>query len=361
MLIFLYLIYNYISNRDRSGRWRIITFPGDTMEPFVTILIPTKNVANYIEAVLQSMFDLDYPEDRFEIIILDAFSTDGTVEIANKFPVQIIQEDATAPEAYNHVLKTIKGDIVAFGDGDALVDRMWLKKLVRHFKDPNVGGAGGLCLTANSEKLVPRVIGYELQDRYERMPSMISRIATMNVLYRRSVLNEVGGFDESLAIGYDGEIGHKIIKKGYKIVFDKEAIVYHHHRPTLRLFFKQQFKYGFYTAKMYLLNRNIAKGDEVTSFWMNIQPFIYSLVFFFFIVSPLYPASLIFSLLGMGLLGINYTLSALRLSYKFKDLSALFSIVLYVARAVAWTLGGLKYLTYMILNWNEPTISRKTV
>ena len=113
------------------------------MYPQVTILIPTKNVVNYIDKVIQSIINLDYPKDNIKIIVLDAFSTDGTIEVLSDYPVKIIQEDCNPPTAYNHVLDKLKGDVIAFGDGDAVVDKNWLKQLVKHLDNSKVAGAGG--------------------------------------------------------------------------------------------------------------------------------------------------------------------------------------------------------------------------
>ena len=315
----------------------------DIMYPQVTILIPAKNVVDYIDKVIQSVMNLNYPKDKIEIIILDCFSTDGTIKALSKYPVKIIQEDCNPPTAYNHVLDSAKGEIIAFGDGDAIVNKNWLKQLVKHLDDPKVGGAGGLCLTANKDKIVPRVVGYELQYRYERMPDNISRIATMNVVYKKSVLREVGGFEEKLDTGYDVEIGHKIIRLGYKIAFDSEAIVYHYHRDNLRSFLKQQYTYGINLSKLYLENSNIAKGDEVTSLWMNVQPFIYSFIGVLLLISLFSQIVLILTIGFIIVLLSIYFISAIRMAYKYKDPSALFLIVIYITRGIGWTLGGARY------------------
>jgi len=310
------------------------------MPPFISILIPTKNVGPYIDQVLRSVFSLDYPKDLYDVWILDGFSTDGTRETALKYPVIFRESRCNVPAFYNAVLPEIKGEIVALGDGDAIVDPQWLKTLVPHFDDPKVAGAGGLCLTANNDRLIPRVIGYELKARYERMPSSISRIATMNVLYRKSALLEVKGFDERFDIGYDAEIGHKICAAGYIISFDPKAIVYHYNRPTLSSYYRQQYVYGKFTAGLYLSNTRIATGDEVTSFWMNIQPFIYAIIALSFLIAIFFPpAGLIGVIFLLGLL-ILYTVSAAQLSVKEKDVTAMFFVVLCFVRGFAWTAGG---------------------
>jgi len=310
------------------------------MYPSVTILVPTKNVAPYIDAVLQSIFDLDYPKDRREIIILDGNSTDGTLEIVKKYPVTVYQGEWNVPAFYNHVLPECKGELIAFGDGDAIVDRQWLNVLVPHFTDALVAGTGGLCLTANPEHIVPRVIGYELKARYKRMPKSISRIATMNVIYRKSVLLEAGGFDERFNTGYDAEIGHRIRKAGYLIHFDPHAVVYHYNRPTIKAYFRQQFTYGRNVAGMYLQKTNIARGDEVTPVWMNIQPFVYAFIALAFTLSLIMPLAGIIGLILLAGLFLAYSVSAIRLCITEKDASALFLIVLFFIRGIGWTAGG---------------------
>jgi len=330
------------------------------MVPFVTILVPTKNVAPYIGQVLQSLMDLDYPKDRLEIVVLDGFSDDGTTDIIKKFPVILHEGGWNVPEFYNRVMNTVNGEIIAFGDGDAIVDKTWLKTLIPHFEDQQVAGAGGLCLTANPEHLVPRVIGYELKARYECMPKNISRIATMNVAYRKSSLLDIGGFNETLDTGYDTEIGHRLRHAGYFIHFDPKAVVFHYNRPTIRSYFRQQYIYGRNIARMYVQNVHIAAGDEITPVWMNIQPFLYSFIFLSLVAAILFPVAVIPGLGVLLCLFFVYTFTAIKLSYQEKDMRALFFIVLCFIRGIAWTLGGASYTILALKNTIQKQISSRS-
>lgn len=327
-----------MNDRNRS--------PGSTgTVPFVSILIPTKNVAPYIDSVVRALLELDYPEERYEIFVLDGYSTDGTKEIVMNIPgIHLRQNHCPIPAFYNRTLPEIKGEIVAFGDGDAVVDPGWLRNLVPHLTDPRIAGAGGLCLTANGEQLVPRAIGYELKARYERMPAAIERIATMNVVYKKSILLEVGGFDENLEIAYDTEIGHRIRKAGYGIRFVPEARVYHYHRQTLASYFLQQFAYGKNVPRLYLKRIHIAAGDAVTPLWMNIQPFLYALTGALLLVSPFIPYTLAAGMFLILILALSYAYSAIRIAVREKDAAGLFVFILYFIRGTAWTLGGLAFV-----------------
>ncbi len=218
---------------------------------------------------------------------MDNYSDDGTLEIVKKYPpnrVKVIQIGVHPPPIkYNKVLPQITSEIIGFVDGDANVGRDWLRLVVKALEDPKIAGASGLILTENRGKLVARTIGYELQDRYERMPRKITRVATMHVVYKKAVLEEIGGFDEDLKTGYDGEIGYRIKKAGYQIINIPGAKVWHNHRANLWGFLKQQYEYGKFALVRYFKMPEMIKGDEVTSFWMISQPLFYLAAFIFFV------------------------------------------------------------------------------
>ncbi len=315
----------------------------DKVKPFVSIIIPTFNVGNTIEDVVKSIMNLDYPKDRFEVIIVDAYSKDKTIEILSKYCVSIYRKDYNPPAAYNYVIDKTKGDILALADGDATVDRKWLNILVPLLEEQDVAGAGGLCLTWNKEKIVPRSIGYELQYRYENMPRNISRIATMNVIYKKNIIKDVGGFNEKLPTAYDTDIGHRILNLGYRILFEPSAKVYHYHRPTLRSYYRQQYNYGKSVPTVYLNNRKIAKGDEVTSIWMNVQPFIYSVILLsmFAVMLTSRKDMILYTILLIGMLSSMYIYQSVTIARRYKDFSAMFLIILFFIRGIAWTHGGI--------------------
>jgi cellulose synthase/poly-beta-1,6-N-acetylglucosamine synthase-like glycosyltransferase len=275
--------------------------------------------------------------------VIDGGSTDATTQIAKAYPVKLINSQLNPPAAYNLVLKTVENEVIGLIDSDAKVEKSWLKKLVKHLDDPKVAGASGTVETWNRNKLVPRVIGYELNYRYRRLPNTIERVATMNLLLKTKVTLEIGGFDETLATQYDTDIGARLAEIGYRIAFDSEAICYHYHRPTLLAFFKQQYKYGQNTWKLYFKHPKLARGDKITNLWMNTQPLLYSFAAVLLIVSFSMNFHLIPSVILLFLVlvtAVQYAVSAVRISYIFHDPTALYLIVIYFTRAVAWTIGG---------------------
>lgn len=324
--------------------------------PGVSIIVTTLNSESTIDECLRSILELDYPKQLLKVIVIDGGSTDATTEHAKKFPVKLISSQLNPPAAYNLVLKTVENEIIGLIDSDAKVEKGWLRKLVKHLDDPKVAGASGTVETWNKNSLVPRAIGYELSYRYRRLPETVGRVATMNLLLKKKVVLEVGGFDEALPTQYDTDLGARLVKTGYMIAFDSDAVCYHFHRPTLRAFFKQQFKYGQNTWKLYLKHPQLARGDKITDWWMNIQPILYVVAAVFVIISVVTIFHLIPSLIFLSLVIItilHYTFSAARISYIFHDLSGMFLIVIYFTRAVAWTLGGATSLIHTTLTGRE--------
>ena len=311
--------------------------------PGVSIIVTTFNSEPTIEECLRSILEMDYPKQLLEVIVIDGGSTDATTELAKAYPIKLVYSQLNPPAAYNLVLKDVTNEVIGLIDSDAKVERDWLRKLVKHLKESEVAGASGTVETWNNDRLVPRIIGLELKYRYQRLPNTIERVATMNLLLKTKVTLEIGGFDESLPTQYDTDIGARLAKAGYSIAFDLEAKCYHFHRPTLQTFFKQQYKYGQNTWKLYFKHPQLARGDKITNWWMNIQPIWYGIATIFLLVSIITSLNIIPTAIFLSLITIimlQYTISAVRISYMFNDPSAIYLIIIYLVRAIAWTLGG---------------------
>ena len=311
--------------------------------PGVSIIVTTFNSEPTIEECLRSILEMDYPKQLLEVIVIDGGSTDATTELAKAYPIKLVYSQLNPPAAYNLVLKDVTNEVIGLIDSDAKVERNWLRKLVKHLKEPEVAGASGTVETWNNDRLVPRIIGLELKYRYQRLPNTIERVATMNLLLKTKVTLEIGGFDESLPTQYDTDIGARLAKAGYSIAFDIEAKCYHFHRPTLQTFFKQQYKYGQNTWKLYFKHPQLARGDKITDLWMNIQPILYGITTIFLLASIITSLNIIPTAIFLSLITIimlQYTISAVRISYIFNDSSAIYLIIIYLVRAIAWTLGG---------------------
>ena len=310
--------------------------------PKVSIIVATYNNETTIEECLKTVLALDYPKGALEVIVMDGCSKDKTVEIAQKLPVKVISLPLNCPAAYNYVMKVASHPILGFIDSDAKVEPNWLRLLVSHLEEPMVSGVSGSIETWNADNPWAKSIGYELKNRYRRIGKYTGRIATMNLLLKKTVIEEAGGWDENLSSQYDTDLGFRISAKGYKIAYEPKAICYHYNRPTLRAYYRQQLQYGNNTLKLYFKHGGLAKGDEITDFGMNVQPVLLLTVIVFFLVGIVPVLRPLWYVSGLVLLGmlVYFIFLATRLAAKFHDRAAFRLIVLYFVRAFAWFVGA---------------------
>lgn len=310
--------------------------------PFVSVIVPTYRSARTLDLCLGSLISQTYPPSKREIWVVDAFSNDGTIDVALRYGVQVHQVKGNPPRAYNSVIPHCRGSVLALADSDAYYPPEWMETLVRKLQaNPSAAGVGGMCETLNDSAMLPRLIGLELESRYRSLPTRIHRIATMNVVYRKDIVEQVGGFDERLDVAYDTEIGHRITSSGFDILYEPAAVIKHQHRETLRAYARQQFTYGKHVLRLLARNPKLAKGDEVTPWWFYGQPLVLAIAIAFVLLGFLGLPTLLPALAILGCLTLLYVASAGRIALRTSSPDAFLLVPLYFLRAVAWLAGGL--------------------
>lgn len=208
----------------------------DAENPLVSVLICTYNRADHLKKCLDSIMDQTY--DNFEVIIINGPSTDETNNLLKKYPFKCIQQinKSGLSAARNLGVKEAKGEIIAFIDDDAVADKNWIKSYVRKYDDEKVGGVGGKIYSEYKGKLFEykknQVNRFGVLDKERVNTSRNDWFYTTcgcNMSFRRKVLEEIGGFDEYYDYWFDEtDVSVRIAKAGYKIEFEKKAIVFHY-------------------------------------------------------------------------------------------------------------------------------------
>ena len=301
--------------------------------PFISIVVGVKNDQDYISECINSLLKLDYPNDLYEIIIIDGMSIDNTQNIIKQYPVKLISCPKNIAGARNLGVKHAKGDYIAFTDSDCKVDTIWLKTLVQEIINApkNVVCVGGPNLVFDKDPIIGKVIGYSQETligsggsaqsyKYSEK-CLVQSIPNCNALYRKDAIEKIEYYDESLFIGEDGDLNYRLKQAGYEFLYIPDAKVWHHRRARLKTFSMRMYNYGKWMAK-------ISKKHNKILRWYSILPgvcIIYAV--FALIISIKY----LFFIQSLSLLVFTYFILLSFTTFKvvcaMKSLSGLYSYI----------------------------------
>jgi cellulose synthase/poly-beta-1,6-N-acetylglucosamine synthase-like glycosyltransferase len=214
--------------------------------PRVSIIIPCKDIGAQTSECIDTCKQLDY--DNFEIIVLPDDHSKGAGDI------KIIATGSVSPGRKRNIgAKNSTGDFLAFIDSDAYPRRDWLKNAVRYFSDPEIAGVGGPGVTPEEDHILQKAGGYILSsfmvgglaNRYGSAKSRESDdIHSCNFIARRTILDEIGGWNEKYWPGEDTLICLGIDKLNKKMIEASDVVVYHHRRPLFSRHLLQVSRFG---------------------------------------------------------------------------------------------------------------------
>jgi len=195
---------------------------------------------------------LDYPQDRYQVIVVDDQSDQSPesliADFCQRIDVTLLVQPHRGPAvARNAGAALSTGDYVVFIDDDCVAAPDWLCCLAKSFAVKSDYALGGFVVnrltenpySAASQALVDFVCGYFQGS--ERSFFTSNNLAVPSKLFR-----EIGGFDEQIALAAaeDREFCVRWLRLGHHLAFDSSAIVHHAHKLTLRRFWRQHFNYG---------------------------------------------------------------------------------------------------------------------
>lgn len=311
----------------------------------ISVIVPAHNAAPTIGACLEGLLAQSVPRDRYEVIVVDDGSSDSTREIAGGYEVRVIAQSHQGPAAArNRGVAEAEGEIVLFTDADCVPTRNWIAEMVKRFDDVEVVGVKGAYRTRQGG-IVPRFVQCEYEERYERMAkqSQIDFIDTYAAGYRRNVLLKEGGFDIRYpsASVEDQEFSFRLAQRGYKMVFNPQAVVYHQHPQTLGAYFSRKFNIGYWKVMVIRRHPGKAVRDSHTPQSLKVQM---GLVFLFIPLMALVLLGGFFawlSLLAVTLFLISILPFAIK-TLRRDALVGLLSPFLLFVRALALGLGMMK-------------------
>ena len=301
----------YYMQVDKKGRGKPLQ-----EYPMVSILVPAHDEAVVITRTVRALLGLEYPKDRYEIIVINDNSTDDTAEkleqVQAEFPDRKLIVISTGPEiggkgksnALNIGFSVSTGDVIAIYDADNTPQPDALAILVETLmEDDKLGAVIGKFRTRNrNASLLSRFVNIETL-AYQCMNQAgryyFFRLCTIpgtNYVIRRSLIEEIGGWDVN-ALSEDTEISFRLYRMGYYIKQMPLAVTWEQEPHLLNVWFRQRTRWA--KGNLYVLAKNMRYIFDPTAGPMRLDV-VYYLIVYILMMSSLVISDFIF--LG-GILG----------------------------------------------------------
>lgn len=227
------------------------------MKPFVTVVVPVYGEIDTIEKCIVSLLNQSY--QNMEIIVVNDETPGGEHKIIrrilSKYPIRLYNRRGRGgvSSARNFGLRFGDGDIIAYTDADCVASARWVEYLVKWYKDPKVGGVGGVIKPPREISLFQHYVSALNLPNPSYCKNEVFSIPASNASYRRCALEEIGGWNEDIIWGgEDIDINIRLRKKGYKLIVEPRAIVYHMPKRSPMKFIRWRYESGKHTARIFL-------------------------------------------------------------------------------------------------------------
>ena len=245
----------------------------ELVDSTVSVIVVTYNSADTVAETLASLDRQRYPDERYDVVVVDGGSTDATRDVVKEFDALLVTADGAGIGACrNRGVEATESGYVAFTDSDCRVPPTWLgdhvARLETYADDPDVVGVGGPNVAFDDDPAFARVVGSLQRTAFGSGGSPQSRaiddvrlvrsVAACNVCYRRDVFDEYR-YDDGVNVGEDAEFNYRLARDGYRFCYDPGIVVRHHLTPTLRAFARKSRSYGDAMARIQCRHRRLVR------------------------------------------------------------------------------------------------------
>lgn len=257
-----------------------------------SIIIPVKELNNYLDESIPKIFEMDYK--NFEVIILPNEKPITKPNYLKNKKVRIIETGKVSPAIKRDIgSKEAKGKYVAFLDDDAYPEKNWLTIAEKVFEEKKVAAIGGPSMTPKNNSFFQKASGLFFETifggggmSYREKPAKksfyVDDFPSVNLIVNKNIFLEIGGFDSEFWPGEDTKFCLELAKKEHKIWYSNKLLVYHHRRKNLSAHLKQIGNYGkhrgYFAGRFEKTSIRPAYFAPVVFLLGNIGLFILSLI-----------------------------------------------------------------------------------
>lgn len=237
--------------------------------PFCTIVTVTYNAREFIEKCINSLLRLNYPKNRYQIVVVDNNSMDGSADfVKKKFPsVKVIanKQNVGFGTGNNIVFRKIKSDYYALINPDTVVDKNWLIEMMKVAEsDKSIGICTSKLMMMHGNRNIINFAGgevnflgfawsrglYEVDKKQFEKTEETKFASGASTLIKWELIRKIGYFDDDYFMYYeDADYSWRARMFGYKVFYVPKSIVYHKYSASVKRFMTE-------TRKLYLLERN---------------------------------------------------------------------------------------------------------
>ncbi len=202
----------------------------------ISVLVTVKNDLNNTKSLISSLKKLD---KDFEIVVVDAYSTDGTYEylLSETGAMNLIlsRKEGKRSVGRNECIKMSNGKKLVFLDSDTEITPNWELALRKELHRDILAG-----------KIIQEP--GEKWSSLDRVPILYKgkdvTFPSNNLMYSRTVIDKIGGFDERFNTAEDIDLNIRAIENGYEIFYDEDVVVSHHPRQSYKSLLRQSYGNG---------------------------------------------------------------------------------------------------------------------
>ncbi len=227
--------------------------------PPVSVLVACHNEELVVHSLVAGLAALDYPRDRLEVLLVDDNSTDGTTVLLRDLTadhpfIRVVRRPPDAEGgksgALNAALELATGEVIVVFDADHVPDPESVRRLARHFRDPDVGAVQGRCVVRNPDDsalaravAVDYLSGYLVNEYGRQALFELPAYGGANCAVRATTLRRLGGWNTD-SVTEDTDLTLRVVLTGERVRYDVTAVDTEQAPTTLRRFWTQRYRWA---------------------------------------------------------------------------------------------------------------------